>query len=54
MSDVLLPKLRGWGRGRPFEKDRSGNPAAHRTGGPPSEDPNPPETRAITRPLTGP
>jgi hypothetical protein len=32
MSDVLLPKLPGPVRGRPFEKRRSGNPAGRRTG----------------------
>jgi len=32
MSDVLLPKLPGQGRGRPFEKGRSGNPSGRRPG----------------------
>jgi hypothetical protein len=32
MSDVLLPKLPGPVRGRPFEKGRSGNPAGRRPG----------------------
>ena len=32
MSDVLLPKLPGRVRGRPFEKGRSGNPAGRRPG----------------------
>jgi hypothetical protein len=32
MSDVLLAKLPGRGRGRPFEKGRSGNPAGRRPG----------------------
>ena len=32
MSDVLLPKLPGPARGRPFEKGRSGNPAGRRPG----------------------
>jgi hypothetical protein len=32
MSDVLLPKLPGRVRGRPFEKGRSGNPAGRRAG----------------------
>jgi hypothetical protein len=32
MSDVLLPKLPGSARGRPFEKGRSGNPAGRRPG----------------------
>ena len=32
MSDVLLPKLPGQVRGRPFEKGRSGNPAGRRFG----------------------
>src|SRR5271167_502695 len=40
MSDVLLQKLTGPVRGRPFEKGRSGNPAGRRPGGPPSEDQN--------------
>jgi Family of unknown function (DUF5681) len=32
MSDVLLTKLPGQVRGRPFEKGRSGNPAGRRPG----------------------
>jgi hypothetical protein len=32
MSDVLLQKLPGPVRGRPFEKGRSGNPAGRRPG----------------------
>jgi hypothetical protein len=32
MSDVLLPKLSGRVRGRPFEKGRSGNPSGRRPG----------------------
>jgi hypothetical protein len=32
MSDLLLPKLPGRVRGRPFEKGRSGNPAGRRPG----------------------
>jgi Family of unknown function (DUF5681) len=32
MSDVLLPKLPGRVRGRPFEKGRSGNPSGRRPG----------------------
>jgi hypothetical protein len=32
MSDVLLPKLPGAVRGRPFEKGRSGNPSGRRPG----------------------
>jgi len=32
MSDMLLPKLPGRVRGRPFENGRSGNPAGRRTG----------------------
>jgi hypothetical protein len=32
MSDVLLPKLPGPVRGRPFEKGRSGNPSGRRPG----------------------
>jgi hypothetical protein len=32
MSDMLLAKLTGRVRGRPFEKGRSGNPAGRRTG----------------------
>ena len=32
MSDVLLPKLPGPVRGRPFEKGRSGNPGGRQRG----------------------
>jgi Family of unknown function (DUF5681) len=32
MADGLSPKLPGRGRGRPYEKGRSGNPAGRRTG----------------------
>ena len=32
MSDMLLPKLPGRVRGRPFEKGRSGNPAGRPAG----------------------
>jgi hypothetical protein len=32
MSDVLLSRLPGRVRGRPFEKSRSGNPAGRRVG----------------------